>query len=119
MNNLSTILLQAAPQGGGSMSLVFLVAIIVVFYFFMIRPQMKKQKIEREFRTSIEKGAKVVTIGGIHGRIVEVNDTTFMLEVDTNVKVRIDSHSCAVVEHCRLNHCSWNHLSRRSRNLVS
>lgn len=89
MNNFLSILLQA-PQGGGSMSLVFLVAIIVVFYFFMIRPQMKKQKVEREFRNSIEKGTKVVTIGGIHGRIVEVNETTFMLEIDNNVKVKVE-----------------------------
>ncbi len=89
MNTLTSILLQA-QQGGGAMQLVFLVAIIVVFYFFMIRPQMKKQKQEKEFRESIQKGAKVVTIGGIHGRIVEVNDTTFMLEIDSNVKVRCE-----------------------------
>ncbi len=72
------------------MQLVFLVAIIVVFYFFMIRPQMKKQKQEKEFRESLQKGAKVVTIGGIHGRILEVNDRTFMVEIDTNVKVRVE-----------------------------
>ena len=72
------------------MQLVFLVAIIVVFYFFMIRPQMKKRKQEKEFRESIQKGAKIVTIGGIHGRILEVNETTFMVEIDTNVKVRLE-----------------------------
>ena len=88
MNNLISILLQA--QGSNAMSMVFLVAIIVVFYFFMIRPQMKKQKLEREFRNTLQKGAKVVTIGGIHGRILEVNDRTFMIEIDTNVKVRIE-----------------------------
>lgn len=89
MNTLNSILLQS-QQGGGAMELVFLVAIIVVFYFFMIRPQMKKQKQEKEFRESIQKGAKIVTIGGIHGRILEVNDTTFMVEIDTNVKVRLE-----------------------------
>ena len=72
------------------MSLVFLIAIIVVFYFFMIRPQMKKQKTEKQFRDSLQKGDKVVTIGGIHGRIVEANDRTFMVEIDTNVKVRVE-----------------------------
>jgi preprotein translocase subunit YajC len=87
---LQSILLQAAPQGGGLMQIVFLVSIIVVFYLFMIRPQMKKQKTERVFRESLQKGAKVVTIGGIHGRIVEVNDRTFMIEIDTNVKVRVE-----------------------------
>lgn len=84
------ILLQANPQGNSTMSLVFLVAIIVVFYFFMIRPQMKKQKTEREFRNTIQKGAKIVTIGGLHGKIIEVNDRTFLVEIDTNVKVRIE-----------------------------
>ncbi len=72
------------------MQIVFLVSIIVVFYLFMIRPQVKKQKAEKTFRETLTKGAKVVTIGGIHGRIVEVNDKTFMVEIDTNVKVRVE-----------------------------
>jgi len=88
--NLLSILLQAAPQGGGMMQIVFLLAIIVVFYMFMIRPQVKKQKAERSFRDSIEKGQKIVTIGGVHGRIVEIQEKTFMLEIDTNVKIRIE-----------------------------
>ena len=84
------ITLLQAPSGGGSMQLVFLVAVIVVFYFFMIRPQVKKQKAEKDFRNTLEKGAKVVTIGGIHGRILEVTERTFMIEIDTNVKVRVE-----------------------------
>ena len=83
------ILLQA-QSGGGMMQVVFLVAIIVVFYFFMIRPQMRKQKAEQTFRTTLEKGAKIVTIGGIHGRIIEVAEKTFLVEVDSNVKLRIE-----------------------------
>ncbi len=83
-----SILLQT--QSSGAMQMIFLVAIIVVFYFFMIRPQMRKQKAEQGFRTTLEKGAKIVTIGGIHGRIVEVADKTFLVEVDSNVKMRID-----------------------------
>ena len=89
MSKILSILLQA-PQGGGFTQLIFLVAIIFVFYFFMIRPQMKKQKLERDFRNTIQKGDKVVTIGGIHGRIIEVNDKTFMIEIDSNVKVRVE-----------------------------
>ena len=89
MNTLISIILDT-QQGGGMMQLVFLVAIIGVFYFFMIRPQMKKQKLERNFRNTIQKGDKVVTIGGIHGRIVEINERTFMLEIDSNVKVRLE-----------------------------
>ena len=88
MTNLLIIL--QAQGGSGMMQLVFLVAIIGVFYFFMIRPQMKKQKMEAKFRSTLEKGTKVVTIGGIHGRIVEVQDTTFMIEIDSNVKVKVE-----------------------------
>jgi preprotein translocase subunit YajC len=94
MTNLS-ILLQA-QSGGGMMNLVFFVAIIVVFYFFMLRPQMKKQKIEKNFRTTIKKGDKIVTIGGLHGRILEINDKTFMVEIDTNVKVRLEKSAISV-----------------------
>ncbi|CAN5408790.1 preprotein translocase subunit YajC [soil metagenome] len=83
------ILLQS-QSGGGMMQVVFLVAIIVVFYFFMIRPQMRKQKAEQSFRTTLEKGAKIVTIGGVHGRIVEVAEKTFLVEVDSNVRMRIE-----------------------------
>jgi len=72
------------------MQMLFLVAIIVVFYFFMIRPQVKKQKAEQNFRSSLEKGAKVVTIGGIHGKIVEINEKTLLLEIDSNVRVRCE-----------------------------
>ena len=93
--NLLSILLQASPTGGGYGQVLFLVLIIVVFYFFMIRPQMKKAKMERQFRESLEKGAKVVTIGGIHGRIIEVNEKTFMIEIDTNVKVRVEKTAVA------------------------
>lgn len=89
------ILLQAAPGGGAMGQMVFLLLIIVIFYFFMIRPQMRKAKLEKEFRSGLEKGAKVVTIGGIHGRILEVNDTTFMVEIDSNVKVRIEKSAIA------------------------
>ena len=95
MNQLLSIFLQASPGGGGYGQILFLVLIIVVFYFFMIRPQMKKAKVERQFRESLQKGAKVVTIGGIHGRIIEVNDKTFMVEIDTNVKVRVEKTAIA------------------------
>ena len=83
-----TILLQ---QGSGAMGqLAMILMIIVVFYFFMIRPQMKKTKTENAFKQSLMKGDKVVTLGGVHGRIVEVAETTFLVEVDQNVKLRIE-----------------------------
>ena len=84
------ILLQAAAPGAGLNQLIMIGLVIVIFYFFMIRPQMKKAKLEKQFKESISKGDKVVTIGGVHGKIVEVNDKTFMIEVDTNVKLKIE-----------------------------
>ncbi|MFN8152756.1 MAG: preprotein translocase subunit YajC [Bacteroidia bacterium] len=89
MNTLH-ILLQAPAGGGAAQQLIMIVMIVVVFYFFMIRPQMKKAKQEKQFKESIKKGDKVVTIGGVHGKILEVNETTFLLEIDQNTKVKIE-----------------------------
>ncbi|MEM9022998.1 MAG: preprotein translocase subunit YajC [Bacteroidota bacterium] len=77
------LLLLAGAEGEGSLlsSLFPLLLIFVVFYFFMIRPQAKKAKETRKFRETMGKGDKVVTIGGIHGKIVEVKETTVVLEV--------------------------------------
>jgi preprotein translocase subunit YajC len=86
----SLIVLQTPSGGSGPVTMLFFAGIIVVFYFFMIRPQMKKQKMEQQFRTTLQKGSKVVTIGGIHGRIVDVQDKTFLVEIDNNVKVRVE-----------------------------
>ncbi|MBT6649774.1 MAG: preprotein translocase subunit YajC [Flavobacteriales bacterium] len=73
------ILLQAA--GTGMSSLIMFGMIFAVMYFFMIRPQIKKQKKEREYRSALKKGDKVVTIGGIHGKISDVKEDTFIVEV--------------------------------------
>jgi preprotein translocase subunit YajC len=84
-------LLQAAPGGNSAiMQFVMLGGILVVFYFFMIRPQMKRQKDEKKFRENIKKGDKVVTIGGMHGKIASVEDDSVLLEVDENVKLRFE-----------------------------
>src|ERR1700751_2871569 len=84
----------AAPAAGGGVmgsiqSFLPLVLIVVVFYFFMIRPQMKKQKEAKKFMAEIKKGDKIVTIGGIHGKISEIQDTTFIIEVEGGMKLRI------------------------------
>jgi preprotein translocase subunit YajC len=87
-------LLFSQPANGAEanplMTFVPMILIIVVFYFFMIRPQMKKQKELAAFRNSIAKGDKVVTTGGIYGRVIEIKDNTVLLQVDDNVKLRID-----------------------------
>ncbi|MFM9027774.1 MAG: preprotein translocase subunit YajC [Bacteroidota bacterium] len=90
------ILLQATNPNGSMLNIVLLVGMIVVFYFFMIRPQMRKQKQEQQFRTTLEKGSKVVTIGGIHGKIIEVSEKTFLVEIDSNVKVRLEKSAISV-----------------------
>jgi preprotein translocase subunit YajC len=70
--------------------------LFVVFYFFMIRPQQKKAKEAKKFRESLQKGSKVVTIGGLHGKVVEVNDKTVLIEADTNVRLRFEKSAIAM-----------------------
>jgi len=69
---------------------------MVVFYFFMIRPQQKKAKTAKKFREALQKGTRVVTIGGMHGKVVEVDDKTVLLDVDTNVKLRFEKSAIAM-----------------------
>jgi len=87
----------AGQNGGGGMtsSLVFLVLIFVVFYFFFIRPQVKRQKDQKKYREALAKGQKIITIGGIHGKIVEIQDTTCTIEVEGGVKLRIEKSAVA------------------------
>ena len=91
---LNSIMLMAAEGGqkdGRASSLIFIVLIIVVFYFFMIRPQMKKSKEQKKFRESLKKGDKIITIGGIHGKIIDdSNETTFTIEVEGGGKFKIE-----------------------------
>ncbi len=88
-------LLMAQPASGGAqpnpfMTFLPMILIIAVFYFFMIRPQMKKQKEITAFRNSLQKGDKVVTTGGIYGKILELKDNYVLLQIDDNVKIRVD-----------------------------
>ncbi len=70
-----------------------IVALIAIFYFFMIAPQQKKQKKINAFRDSLKKGDKVMTAGGIYGRIREIKDNYVLLEIDSNVTIKIDKNS--------------------------
>lgn len=87
--NLMTILLQAADGGQGYMDILFWVAIIVIFYFFMIRPQAKRAKEAKKFRESLQEGTKVVTIGGIHGKVVSVQEKTVIIDTGSG-KLRME-----------------------------
>lgn len=90
----ATLLTQAANGGGASMSsLLMIVAMIAIFYFLMIRPQNKKQKEIKRQREAMKNGDRVVTAGGIHGRIRDVRGETIMLEIATGVTIRVDKTS--------------------------
>jgi preprotein translocase subunit YajC len=73
-----------------------IVLIIVVFYFFMIRPQMKKAKDHKKFIEELKKADKVVTSAGIHGKIVDMNETTFVIEVEGGTKIRFDKSAVSL-----------------------
>lgn len=94
---IATIFLQAAAGGafGSYGTLIPMVLIIVVFYFFMIRPQVKKQKDQKKYVDELKKGDRVVTTAGIHGRIIDLNETTFLVEVD-NGKIRFDKSAISL-----------------------
>lgn len=92
MNSLNSILLQA-QQGGGFGGLIMIVAWIAIFYFFMIRPQQKKQKEIKKAREALSTGDRVVTAGGVHGRIKELRDNTMMIEIAPNTVIKIDKAS--------------------------
>lgn len=86
---MNTILLNAAQQGGGYSMIIMMVVLFAVMYFFMIRPQNKKQKEIQKFRDALTVGQDIVTIGGIHGTIKNINaeEGTVTLEVATGVKI--------------------------------
>ena len=82
-----------APSGGDQnpiMSLLPLILIGVVFYFFMIRPQTKKAKETKKFRESLKKGDKIVTIGGVHGKLAEIKETTVVIETEGGGRLKIE-----------------------------
>ena len=90
LNNFITL-----QQGGnaGVMNLVMIVALIAIFYFFMIRPQQKKQKEIKKFREGLNVGDRVITAGGIYGKVRGVKDNTIVLEIADNVRITIDKGS--------------------------
>ncbi len=86
--NITNILLQM--QGGGLQSALPFILIIIVFYFFMIRPQMKKQKDLRKFRSELKKGDKIITTGGIYGKVVEIQEHAILMEVEGQNRLKVD-----------------------------
>jgi preprotein translocase subunit YajC len=90
MMNPLIILEEQNTGGGGTMMLLMMAAIFAVMYFFMIRPQQKKQKQIAQMRNTLQKGDKIVTAGGIYGIIVELKENYVLVEIDKDVKIRVD-----------------------------
>ena len=93
---LASLLLQAPATGAGNLiQYLPLVLMAVVVYFFMIRPQQKRTSDAKKFRSSLAKGSHVVTIGGLHGKIVELSEESVTVEVDQAVRPRFDRAAIA------------------------
>lgn len=98
MTNFAYLFLMGQPAGAAGqtnplISFLPLILVFVVFYFFMIRPQMKKQKEMNKYRNSLKKGDKVVTTGGIFGRVYEVKDNFITVDVGGDIKLKIDKNA--------------------------
>ena len=93
------ILLMGAPSEDANPLVTFLplILIFVVFYFFIIRPQKKKEDDRKKMIEAVKKGDKVVTIGGVHGTVTQIDESSVLIQADTNVKLRIDKNAIANV----------------------
>lgn len=88
------VLLQAQAQSPNPLtSLLPLFLIIIVFCFFMIRPQMKRQKELKNYRNALQKNDKIITTGGIYGKITDIKETTVTVEVADNVRIKVDKNA--------------------------
>lgn len=74
-----------------------LVLIFVVFYFFIIRPQKKKEDQRKSMIEAVKKNDRVITIGGVHGTVTQVDDTSVLLQVDNNTKLRVEKSALSSV----------------------
>lgn len=93
MENLFVLLQDQANGESTWMSLLPLFLILVVFYFFFIRPQTKKSKEQKKFREALKKGDKIITIGGVHGKVNDVKETTLVIEIADNVRVTVEKNA--------------------------
>jgi preprotein translocase subunit YajC len=99
---MKTILLQA-EGGGGIQGFILPIAMILIFYMFFIRPQQKKAKDQKNFINEMKKGDNVVTTGGIHGKIMEITDTTITIDVDRGTKLTVEKSSISLEASRRMN----------------
>jgi preprotein translocase subunit YajC len=101
-NVIPSLIAMAPPQGGNAgagggmiQTLIFFGLIFVVFYFMILRPQQKRNKDRQKMLESIKKGDKVVTSGGMHGKVINIDEKTALIEVDDNVKIKFDRNAIA------------------------
>tara|TARA_B100000427_G_scaffold282190_1_gene253796 strand:+ start:2260 stop:2574 length:315 start_codon:yes stop_codon:yes gene_type:complete len=87
-----SVLLQNAPNGGVSFFLPMLLILLVV-YFFMIRPQINRHKEDEKFQSGLKKGDKIITIGGIHGKVHGVKEDKVIIEISENIKITINKNA--------------------------
>jgi len=83
-------LLQAAPAGNPFLGFLPMIAIFAIFYFFIIRPQQKRDRDRKALIAEVKKGDKIITVGGIHATVAQVDDSTVLAQVDPSVKIRIE-----------------------------
>ena len=88
-----------SPDGGGSMisTLIFFGLIFVIFYFMILRPQQKRQKERQKMIDSMKKGDRIVTSGGLHGKIVNVDDKTVLVDAGDNIKLKFERSAIASI----------------------
>ncbi|MCL5268032.1 MAG: preprotein translocase subunit YajC [Bacteroidetes bacterium] len=100
MNGLLLALMaqQGGDAGGGMVSTVIMFALIIfIFYFMIIRPQSKRQKERQKMLEAMKKGDKIVTSGGIHGKIIGMEDKTVLVEISDNVKIKVEKSAVTTI----------------------
>lgn len=93
----SIVLLQESPGGFDVVSFLPILLIVVVFYFFIIRPQQKRQKDRQKLLSSVKKGDKIITAGGLHGTVEGITDATLLVRVSDNMKVTLERSSVSTI----------------------
>ena len=93
---IQAILLQAGAGSGNWSFMIMLGLMFVIMYFFMIRPQQKKAKDQKKFIEEVKKGDYIVTVGGMHGRVAELEGDTFILEAEKGARMRFSKTSISM-----------------------
>ncbi len=103
MNILSILLMSTQSPGNGSSTIIMLVLMFAIIYFFMIRPQSKKAKEQKQFKEQLKKGDTIVTIGGIHGKIIDIKENSMILEIAKDIKINIQRDAVSMESTASLN----------------